>query len=76
MRKGIAMEETYLVDDVTVSFTRGKKQTATLTREDIVETVEASDRQKLLVAIGDTLDDVFGISNSYIMGLYNVVDLR
>ena len=70
-------KEILLVDDVQVELRRGKtKHSATLTREDTVKEIEASDRYKLLVAIGDLLADTYNVPLSYIWGLYNSVSLR
>lgn len=66
-------KETYLVDDVQVEL--GKKN-AKLTREDKTVEVSALDRRKMLVAVGDSLADDFGVSNSHIWGLYNSVSLK
>lgn len=71
----MVVQEAYIVGDVKVEFAKRKFE-ATLTRDTQVKTVQGKDRQKLLIAVGDTLADEFGVENSAIYGLYNVVHLR
>lgn len=65
-------KESYLVDGVHVEL---GKLNATLTRGEDVKEFKGETRQKLLVKVGDSLADDYGISNSHIWGLYNVVSL-
>lgn len=66
-------KESYIVDGVHVEL---ESRSATLTRGADVKEIKAKTRNRLLVKVGDSLADDYGIANSHIWGLYNVVSLQ